>query len=158
MQAAAAPGREGVPISVLESVVKSPVCKHGDSSAMKQLLRVAAVCSLVVIVPGCDRHRYVTKPMTWECAESEYKPSFKAKPDEYARFRFVENAHCFEVESSKNFCAELHQSGKAIVDVKFEVWKHGHRMVAVDGRSVQDVGGWGSNGANDYTGACPPNN
>ena len=128
---------------------------YSRSSMMKQLSHIATVCLLVVLV-SCDRHRHVTKPMTWECAEDEYNSSFYARPDEYARFRFVENPHCFDVESSKNFCAELSKSGKAVVNVEFEVWNHGYRMVAVDGRPIQDVGGWGNNGANDYSGDCPP--
>jgi len=74
---------------------------------MKPLSHIAALCFLLVVVVSCDRHRYVTKRMTWECAEDEYNPSFYAKPDEYARFRFVENPHCFDVQSSKNFCAQL---------------------------------------------------
>lgn len=123
---------------------------------MKQFVQVACICSLL-ITTSCNRHGFVTKPMTWECAESEYNPGFYAKPDEYVRFRFVENPHCFEVETSKNFCAELRNSGKQVVNVDFEVWSNGHRMVAVDGRAIRDVGGWGSNGANDYSGRCPPN-
>jgi hypothetical protein len=95
--------------------------------------------------------------MTWECAEDEYNSRFYAKPDEYARFRFVENPRCFEVETSKNFCAELPNSGKAVANVEFEVWNNGHRIVAVHGRPIQDVGGWGHNGATDYSGGCPPN-
>jgi hypothetical protein len=96
------------------------------------------------------------KAMTWECAEDEYNPNFSAKPDEYVRFRFVENPRCFDVTSSKDFCAELRKAGKSVVDVEFEVWNHGYNLVAVDGRPVQNVGGWGHNGANDYSGGCPP--
>jgi hypothetical protein len=32
----------------------------------------------------------------------------------------------------------------------------GYRTVAVDGRQIQNVGGWGHSGANDYVGSCPP--
>jgi hypothetical protein len=124
---------------------------------MKQLVQISCICSLLVITAFCDRHRLVTEAMTWQCAEEEYNSSFYAKPTEYVRFRFVKNPHCFEVETSKNFCAELRNNGKAVVDVGFEVWSNGHRMVAVDGRPIHDVGGWGHNGANDYSGACPPN-
>jgi hypothetical protein len=122
-----------------------------------KLAQIAAVCSLLVITASCDRHLLVTKEMTWECAEDEYNSRFYAKPDEYARFRFVENPRCFEVETSKNFCAELRNSGKAVANVEFEVWNNGHRIVAVHGRPIQDVGGWGHNGATDYSGGCPPN-
>ena len=118
--------------------------------------QLAWVFSLLAIAVSCDPHRHVTKQMTWECAEDEYKSSFYATPDEYVRFRFVENPHCFDVQSSKNFCAQLKSGGKAVVDVEFEVWKHGYNMVVVDGRPVQDVGGWGHNGANDNSGPCPP--
>ena len=109
---------------------------------MKPFSYAAAVCFLLVAQLACDSHRHVTKPMTWECAEDEYNSSFSAKPDEYVRFRFVENPHCFDVQSSKNFCAQLSKGGNAVVDVEFEVWKHGYNMVVVDGRPIQDVGGW----------------
>jgi len=83
------------------------------------------------------------------------------RPDEYVRFRYVENPRCFDVETSKNFCAELRKAGKTVVNVDFELWGHSHtlrgyRIVSVDGRPIQDVGGWGHNGANDYSGFCPP--
>ncbi len=98
--------------------------------------------------------------MTWECAPSEYKPGYYAKPDEYVRFRFVENPRCLEVDSAKNLCAELQQAGRPIVNAEFEVrsdWSgvRGWRMLAVDGHPLQDVGGWGSSGRQDYSGRCP---
>jgi hypothetical protein len=100
--------------------------------------------------------------MTWECAPKEFNPAYFAKPDEYARFRFVEDPHHFELQSSKNFCAELEKAGRSIVIVDFEVWGkgkavHGYRMHTVDGRPirVRDVGGWGYSGANDEEGPSP---
>jgi hypothetical protein len=64
------------------------------------------------------------------------------------QFRYVENPHCEEVESSRNFCAELREAGKAVVNVEFELWGyshtlHGYRMVSVDARPIRDVGGSG---------------
>ena len=111
---------------------------------------------------GCQRTVHVTQQMTWECAPDEYKPAFHARPDEYVRFRYVENLRCFDVETSKNFCAELHKTAKPVVDVGFELWGRSHtlqgyRIVSVDGRPIQDVGGWGDVGANEYSGPCPPN-
>jgi hypothetical protein len=123
---------------------------------MKRFLQIAAMPSLLLLATCCERPKYVTKAMTWECAEDEYKSSFYARPDEYVRFRFVENPHCFEVESSKNFCSELRKNSRTVVNVEFEVWENGHRIIAVDGRPIKDVGGWGHNGANDYSGPCPP--
>ena len=110
---------------------------------------------------GCTRHVTVSKDMTWECAPEEYKHGYFARPDEYVRFRFIEDPHCFEVESSKNLCAELRQMGKPIITARFDVWggrflaAQGYRMVAVEQKPMVDVGGWGSSGANDTTGRCP---
>lgn len=109
---------------------------------------------------GCMRSVRVTKQMTWECAPEEAKPGYYARPDEYVRFRFVENPHCFDLESSRNFCAEMKKAGRSIVDADFEISGRGqsvqgYRMLSVDGRPLQDVGGWGSAGANDYQGPSP---
>jgi hypothetical protein len=98
--------------------------------------------------------------MTWECAPGEYKPGYYAKPDEYVRFRFVENPRCLELESSRNFCAELQKAGRPVVNAEFEVWGnwgsvHGWRMLAVDGRPLQNVGGWGYAGSQDNSARCP---
>jgi hypothetical protein len=98
---------------------------------------------------------WVTKQMTWECAADEYKPAFHARPDEYVRFRYVEEPHCFDVESARNLCAELRSIGKPVVLVDFKVWGKGYNIVAVEGRPVTDVGGWGNNGSNDFTSVCP---
>lgn len=102
----------------------------------------------------------VQKQMTWEVAPEEYNPAYYAKPDEYVRFRYVENPQCVDVESAKNLGAELRSSGKKVVNVEFEVWGgfrgvHGYRILAVDGRPLVNVGGWGSNGAENYSGPCP---
>ena len=100
--------------------------------------------------------------MTWECAPDEYNSAYYAKPDEYVRFRFVRNPHCEEVESSRNFCAEMREARKAVVNVDFELWGSSHnlrsyRMTSVDGRPLQDIGGWASSGAHDYSGPSPLN-
>lgn len=127
-------------------------------------LRVAVTLPLLgITLAGCTRTIRVTKQMTWECAPREYNPAFYAKPDEYVLFRFVENPHCVELESSRNFCAEMQKAGRSIVNVDFEIWGNGSRvqgfrMVNVDGRPIRDVGGWGSSGANDYEGPSPIDN
>lgn len=129
---------------------------------MKPRIRIALVCLSCLVNVGCQRTVHVTEQMTWECAPDAYKPAFYARPDEYVRFRYVENPRCEDVETSKDFCAELRKAGKTVVNVDFELWGHSHtlrgyRIVSVDGRPIQDVGGWGYNGANDYSGPCPPN-
>ena len=124
-------------------------------------LLVAAFVAYLGLFSGTLEHSVrIQKQMTWESAPEEYKSAFYAKPDEYVRFRFVENPHCFEVESAKDLGAELRQAGTPVVSVEFEVWGgshgvRGHRMLAVDGRPLRDVGGWGSSGSNDYSGPCP---
>jgi hypothetical protein len=119
-----------------------------------------ALSVLSLSLTTCSRAVRVRKEMTWECVPQEYNPTYHARPDEYARFRFLENPHCFEVESSKNFCAQLQKAGRSIVDADFEIWGNGqnvrgYRMLAVDGRPIEDVGGWGNSGANDYAGPSP---
>lgn len=119
-----------------------------------------SVLSLNLI--SCSRTVHVKEQMVWECAPQEYNPGYYAKPDEYVRFRYLENPHCFELESSRNFCAELRKAGRSTVNVEFEIWGQGkkvsgYRMLAVDGRPIEDVGGLGSSGANDYTGPSPIN-
>lgn len=79
------------------------------------------------------------------------------EPDEYVRFRFVENPHCFEVETSKRFCSELKQAGRSVVTVEFEITGRrqavlSYRILAIDGRPIQDVGSWGHSGAIGYEG------
>jgi hypothetical protein len=126
--------------------------------------RYALVLAFLCLVPtSCTRTAHVVKQMTWECAPSEYNPHFYAKPDEYVRFRFVENPRCFEVDTAKNFCAELQNAGRPIVNVEFEVlsdWSavRGWTMLAVDHRPLQNVGGWGYAGSQDYSGRCPLDN
>jgi hypothetical protein len=89
--------------------------------------------------------------MTWERAPEEFNPAFYAKPEEYVRFRYVQNPLCYEVESARNLGAELSAEGKPVVSVEFEMWGEfgrlrGYRMLAVDGHALQGVGGWGHNG------------
>ncbi len=127
---------------------------------MKRLLTIAPILLVCLIVVGCKRTMYVTEAMTWECAPEEYKPSYYARTDEYVRFRFVKDAHFFEVESSKNFCFEMRSASRPIVNVEFELWGyshslHGYRVTSVDGRPIEHVGGWGSSGANGGTGPSP---
>jgi hypothetical protein len=125
---------------------------------------VALAFFLLCIGPiGCRRTVHVTKEMTWECAPEEFKPALYAKPDDYVRFRFVENPRCVELEPSKNFCAEMKEVGRPIVKVDFEIWGRGqtvqgYKMIAVDGRPLQHVGGWGYSAANGYEGPSPIDN
>ena len=128
--------------------------------AAKFVLVALAAFLLCICPTGCTRTVHVTKQMTWECAPEEFKPGYSAKPDEYVRFRFVENPRCVELESSKNFCAELKEAGRSIVSVDFEIegkgeTVRGFKMLAVDGRPLQNVGGWGYSGANGYEGPSP---
>lgn len=124
-------------------------------------LILTAICIAFV---GCTRHVNVDKQMTWECAPEEYKQGYYARPDEYVRFRFVDNRRCFEVESSKNFCSDLRQTGKQEVTARFDVWggrffaARGYQMIEVEHRPLIDVGGWGNSGANDSTASCPLGN
>lgn len=132
-------------------------------ATLKFLGFALALFALTLGPIGCERTIHVTEKMTWQCAPNEYKPAFSAKPDEYVRFRYVENPHCFEVLTSKNFCAELQDAVKSTVDVDFEVWGRskkvqGYRIVAVDGRPLQQTAGWGGSGANDYSGPSPIDN
>ena len=136
----------------------------GSLHTAKSLWLALAVFLLCLGPFCCDRTIHVTKQMTWECAPEEYHPhGYYARPDEYVRFRFIENPHCFELETSRNFCAELQKGGRSIVNVDFEVWGpwktvHGYRMLAVDRRPITNVGGWGGSGANDYAGPSPIDN
>ena len=131
---------------------------------MTTRIPIALLCLSCLVNVGCQRTQrtvHVTEQMTWECAPDEYNPAFYARADEYVRFRYVESPRCFEVESGKNLCAQLRNGGKTVVDVEIELWGHSHtlrgyRTVSVDGRPIQDVGGWGHSGANG-SGPCPPN-
>ena len=130
---------------------------------MIRITKLPIVVGLTICMTffGCTRHVDVNKEMTWECAPEEYTQGYNARPDEYVRFRFVDNPRCFEVESAKNLCAELRQIGKPIINARFDVWggrflaAQGYRMVAVEQKPLIDVGGWGRSGANDPTGRCP---
>jgi hypothetical protein len=127
-------------------------------SKLSTLIASITICMSFV---ACTRHVNISKQMTWECAPEEYKQGYHARPDEYVRFRFVDDVHCFEVEASKNFCAELHKLGKPIVTARFDVWggsflaAQGYRMVAVEQQELSNVGGWGSSGSNDSIARCP---
>jgi hypothetical protein len=119
-----------------------------------------AIWTLCLACVGCMRTIHVTKQMTWEPAPDEFNPAFYARPDEYVRFRFVENPHCLEVVSARDLSAQLSRAGKSVVRAEFEVWGdflevQGHNMLAVDGRPLQTVGGWGHSGSADYMGPCP---
>jgi len=130
------------------------------------VVRISKLPTLIAITIcvsffGCTRHVNVSKQMTWECAPEEYKQGYYARPDEYVRFRFVDNPHCFEVEASKNFCAELRKQGKPIITARFDVWggrflaAEGYRMLEVEQPKLIDIGGWGNSGSNDWDGSCP---
>jgi len=128
--------------------------------AWKLLWLPVAFSVLSLSLTNCSRTVHVREQMIWECAPQEYNPAFYARPDEYVRFRYLENPYYFELESSKNFCAELQKAGRSIVNVDFEIVGErkkvrGYKILAVDGRPIEDVGGWGSSGANDDTGHSP---
>ena len=69
--------------------------------AAKTIFLAFALLLLCLAAASCRRRVHFTKQMTWECAPNEFNPAFYAKPDEYVRFRYVENPHYFELESSK---------------------------------------------------------
>lgn len=127
----------------------------GRSSARSVLIGM-----LCLGLAGCTRTIHLTEQMTWEPAPDEYNPAFYARPDEYVRFRYVENPHCLEVVSAKDLSAQLSKAGRSVVSAEFEVWGgfheiQGYNVVAVDGRPLQTVGGWGHGGTADYSGPCP---
>ena len=130
-------------------------------SRMARLRILAALTICMICFFGCTRHVVVNKEMTWECAPEEYKQAYYARPDEYVRFRYVEDPHCFEVESSRNLCAELRQIGKPLITATFEVHggrflaSQGYEMIAVEQIPLVRVGGWGSSGVNGETDRCP---
>src|SRR5450631_1302743 len=109
---------------------------------MDSLLLPVCLAVLSLTFTSCRRTVHVREKMTWECAPQEYNPAFYARPDEYVRFRFSENPKCFEVQTSKDFCPQLKDAGRSIVDVDFEIWGRGknvqgYRMLAVDGHPIQ---------------------
>ncbi len=126
---------------------------------MKRLIIIVSMLLVCLILAGCERRKYVTGAMTWECAPEEYKPGYYARADEYVRFRFVKDPHWFDVQSSKNLCSDMHKAARPVVDVEFELWGyshlHGYRVKSVDGRPMENVGGWGNNGANGGSGPSP---
>jgi hypothetical protein len=69
------------------------------------------------------------------------------------RFKFVEAPRYQEEVSGKGLCDGLKAAGKRTVVVKFDTWGNsyrgliGYHEVSVDGKSIVDVGGWGSSGA-----------
>lgn len=133
---------------------------QGNVAAALVAIATAIVCLSCVVTVGCTRTIRVTEQMTWECAPDEYKPAYYARPDEYVRFRYVKNPRCFEVESARNLCSELSDAGRPVVNVEIEVWGRfhqvrGYRTLAVDGRALKDVGGWGNSGSNDASQPCP---
>jgi len=142
-------------VSVLFVLPANPVVKPWVHAVLS--------CGLVALsFTGCTRSVTVQKQMTWECAPDEYNPAFYARPDEYVRFRYIEEPHCFEVESARNLCAELRSIGKHAVMVDIKVWggpkrlsTEGYKIVDVEGHPLRDVGGSGNSGSNDFTGVCP---
>ena len=92
----------------------------------------------------------VTKLMNWECAPDRYMPAYpEAQP---VRFRYVENPHYEEVVSGRGLCDQLKSGGKTVVAVEYELWGdhvrglRGFTEIAVDGKPIVNVGGWGSSG------------
>jgi hypothetical protein len=91
-----------------------------------------------------------TKLMTWQCAPDRYMPAYpEAQP---VRFRYVENPHYEEVVSGRGLCDQLKSGGKTAVAVEYELWGdrvrglRGFNEIAVDGKPIVEVGGWGSSG------------
>ena len=121
--------------------------------------RVKHICVAVVVVlfllfAAFRTEREVrvreTKLMNWECAPDRYMPAFpEAQP---VRFRYVENPHYEEVVSGRGLCDQLKSGGKTVVAVEYELWGdrirglRGFNEIAVDGRPIVQVGGWGSSG------------
>jgi hypothetical protein len=97
----------------------------------------------------------VTKLMNWECAPEHYMPAYpEAQP---VRFKYVENSHYEEVVSGRGLCDQLKNEGKTVVAVEYQLWGdhiHGLRgfhEIAVDGKPIVDIGGWGSSGGDGST-------
>ena len=91
-----------------------------------------------------------TKLMTWECAPDRYMPAYPdAQP---VRFRYLENPHYEEVVSGRGLCDQLKSGGKTVVAVEYELsgdriqGLRGINEIAVDGKPIVEVGGWGSSG------------
>jgi len=113
---------------------------------------IIIISSMLFFGVGCNREIRVQKEMTWECAPEYYMRNYpQAQP---VRLRFIENPHYEEVISGQGLCNQLEKSGRTVVIVEFEAWGnryrglYGYRAISVDGLKVQDVGGWGSSGAN----------
>ncbi len=129
-------------------------------TTIKKIGIVSLVCVLCVSLVSCQHTIHVTEEMTWKCVPEEYNPAYYARPDEYVRFWFVKNPHCEELESSRDFCAQMRKTNKAVVKVEFALWGeghklHGYRTLSVDGLPLQNVGGWGSSGSRGDSGPCP---
>jgi len=113
---------------------------------------VISVVSFLFPSLGCEREvrLVVTKQMSWECAPEHYMPAYPdAQP---VRFRYVENPHYEEVTSGRGLCDQLKSAGKPVVAVEFELFGdmvrglRGFNEIAVDGRHILNVGGWGGSG------------
>ena len=123
---------------------------------------VAAIAlSLAIASLGCEREvrLRVTKQMTWECAPEHYMPAYpEAQP---VRFRYLENPHHEVVQSGRGLCDQLKKKSEPVVAVKFELWGdrvrglRGFNAIAVDGKPIVDVGGWGGSGGDASTLADP---
>lgn len=125
---------------------------------MKGLRYLAAAICLGLL--ACTGTTTVTKQMSWECAPEEYTESYSARPEEYARFRYVDAPNCFEVQSAQNLCSLLRNTGKSVVQVEFEVRtppfsEAGYRMKAINGQLLKPVFGWSYSGIQGNSGACP---
>jgi hypothetical protein len=121
--------------------------------------RVVAIVVAFLFFPffGCEREvrLRVTKEMTWECAPEHYMAAYpEAQP---VRFRYVENPHHEVVQSGRGLCDQLKNTGKPLAAVEFELFGdrvrglRGFNAIAVDGRPIVEVGGWGGNGGDAST-------
>jgi len=120
---------------------------------------VAVVFLLFTI--SCEREIRVrvAKLMSWECAPEHYMPAYpEAQP---VRFRFVEDTHYEEVVSGRGLCDQLKNGGKPVVTVEFELWGdkvrglRGWNEIAVEGKPIVNIGGWGSAGGHGFGGPHP---
>jgi hypothetical protein len=68
--------------------------------------------------------------------------------------RYVDNPHCFEVESGENLCRRLREIGKPVLNVEFEGRQSGYRLARIEGYPIEFNGGWKSSGR-DSAAMCP---
>ncbi len=134
-----------------------------SDSLLRRGVGLVVLLSLLAAT-GCDRHRKVSKAMTWRCAPERYNPGYPAAQP--VLFHFVENPHHEMLIYGGGLCDQLESSGKPVVSVEFDVWGsrrggvRGIHEVKIDGQPLIDIGpgGWygaHSNGPDDPIGPHP---